>query len=107
MHDVDLDGCLDLVVTAPWDSVRPESPLVYRNNGSGQFSPLPPKHFVSGDEIFGYRAMPIDANGDGAIDFVASEPGPGADGAWETDDDSAQLVTLLNTIGVGPSRCAE
>ena len=107
MHDVDLDGCLDLVVTAPWDSVRPESPLVYRNNGSGQFSPLSPEHFVSGDEIFGYRAMPIDANGDGAIDFVASEPGPGADGAWETDDDSAQLVTLLNTTGVGPSRCVE
>ena len=97
MHDVDLDGCLDLVVTAPWDAVRPESPLVYRNNGSGQFSPLPPEHFVSGDEVFGYRAMPIDANGDGAIDFVASELGPGADGIWETDDDSAQLVTLLNT----------
>lgn len=105
MHDVDLDGCLDLVVTAPWDAVRPESPLVYRNNGSGQFSPLPPEHFVSGDESFGYRAMRIDANGDGAIDFVASELGPGADGTWETDDDSAQLVTLLNTTPAGPVRC--
>ena len=105
MHDVDLDGCLDLVVTAPRDEVRPESPLVYRNNGSGQFSPLSPEHFVSGDESFGYRAMPIDANGDGAVDFVASELGPGADGIWETDDDSAQLVTLLNTTAAGPLRC--
>ena len=107
MHDVDLDGCLDLVATAPWDSIRPESPLVYRNNGSGQFSPLPTEHFVSGEEVFGYLAMPIDANGDGAIDFVASELGPGADGIWETDDDSARLVTLLNTTAGGPVRCAE
>ena len=107
MHDVDLDGCLDLVVTAPWDQIRLESPLVYRNNGSGQFSPLPPGHFVSGGESFGYYAMPIDANGDGAIDFVVSEPGPGADGRWETSDDSARLVTLLNTTVAAPIQCAE
>lgn len=106
MHDVDLDGYLDLVVTRPRDSVRPESPLVYRNNGSGQFSPLPAEHFVSGNESFGYQAMPIDANGDGAVDFVASEPGPGADGIWDTGDDSAQLVTLLNTTA-GRVRCEE
>ena len=66
---------------------------------------MPPEHFVSGDESFGYGAMPIDANGDGSVDFVASEPGPGADGTWETDDDSAQLVTLLNTTPAGPVRC--
>ena len=107
MHDVDLDGCPDLVVTAPRDEIRPESPLVYRNNGSGQFSPLPREHFVSGDDAFGYGAMPVDANGDGAIDFVVSEPGPGADGIWETDDDSARLVTLLNTTVAGPARCVE
>ena len=105
MRDVDLDGCLDLVVTAPRDAIRRESPLVYRNNGSGQLGPLPAEHFVSGDESFGYGAMPIDANGDGAVDFVASEPGPGADGTWETDDDSARLVTLLNTTPAGPVRC--
>ena len=105
MHDVDLDGCLDLVVTAPWDAIRRESPLVYRNNGSGQFGPMAPEHFVSGDESFGYGAMPIDANGDGAVDFVVSEPGPGADGTWETDDDSAQLVTLLNMTHAGPVHC--
>ena len=51
--------------------------------------------------------MPIDANGDGAIDFVVSEPGPGADGIWETSDDSARLVTLLNTTVTGPVRCGE
>ena len=46
--NVHLDGCPDLVVTAPRDEIRPESPLVCRNNGSGQFSPLPREHFVSG-----------------------------------------------------------
>ena len=51
--------------------------------------------------------MPIDANGDGAIYFLASEPGPGADGIWETDDDSAQFVTLLNTTPAGLLRCAQ
>ena len=48
MHDVDLDGCQDLVVTAPVDRIRPRSPLVYRNNGSGQFSPVPPTAFRPG-----------------------------------------------------------
>ena len=107
MHDVDLDGCRDLVVTAPRDEIRRESPLVYRNNGSGQFSPLPRAPFASGDDAFGYGAMPIDANGDGAIDFVVSEPGPGADGIWETDDDSARLVTLLNTTAAAAVLCVE
>ena len=51
--------------------------------------------------------MPIDANGDGAIDFVVSKPGPGADGRWETSDDSARLVTLLNTTVAAPIRCVE
>ena len=98
MHDVDLDGCQDLVVTAPVDRIRPQSPLVYRNNGSGQFSPVPPRRFVPDpDEHFGWGAMPIDANGDGAIDFVVSELGPGRDGIWETNDDATWLVTLLNT----------
>ena len=107
MHDVDLDGCSDLVVTAPRDEIRRESPLVYRNNGSGQFSPLPPERFVFGNDPFGFAAMPIDANGDGAIDFVVAEPGPGPDGIWETNDDSARLVTLLNTTIAGPVRCVE
>ena len=41
--------------------------------------------------------MPIDANGDGVIDFVVSELGPGRDGIWATHDDATWLVTLLNT----------
>ena len=99
MHDVDLDGCQDLVVTAPVDRIRPQSPLVYRNNGSGQFSPMPTRRFLPEDreEYFGWGAMPIDANGDGAVDFVVSELGPGRDGIWQTNDDATRLVTLLNT----------
>ena len=49
----------------------------------------------------------FDINRDGAIDFVVSEPGPGADGIWETNDDSARLVTLLNTTVAAPVRCIE
>ena len=105
MRDVDLDGCLDLVVTAPWDDVRPESPLVYRNNGSGQFSALPPERFAFDGEVFGYRAVPIDADGDEAVDFVQATLGPGADRSWETDDDGLRIVTLLNTTTERRSRC--
>ena len=98
MHDVDVDGCQDLVVTASWDRIRPQSPLAYRNNGSGRFSPMPARRFVPDPtEDFGWGAMPIDANGDGAIDFVVSELGPGRDGIWGTRDDGTRLVTLLNT----------
>ena len=46
-------------------------------------------------------------NGDGAIDFVVSEPGPGADGIRETNDDSARSVTLLNTTFAAPVQCVE
>ena len=99
MHDVDLDGCQDLVVTAPRDRIRRQSPLVYRYNRNGRFSPMSPRPFVPEDPDwhFGWGAMPIDANGDGAIDFVVSELGPGRDGVSGTRDDATWLVTLLNT----------
>ena len=37
MHDVDRDGCADLVMSRIRRPVRTESPLVYRNDGNGRF----------------------------------------------------------------------
>ena len=96
MHDVDLDGCQDLVVTAP---VGPHPAAVPaglpQQRQRAVLAGTPPRRFVlDGDEHFGWGAMPIDANGDGAIDFVVSELGPGRDGIWETADDPTWLVTI-------------
>ena len=41
-YDVDRDGCADLVVSKSWGRIRTESPMVYRNNGSGQFEAMDP-----------------------------------------------------------------
>ena len=49
--------------------------------------------------------MPADVNGDGAIDFVVPYPNDGPDRERGTGDDSAVLMTLLNTASAGPGRC--
>ena len=105
MHDIDLDGCLDLVVTAQQDRIRRESPLVYRNDGSGRLRAMSPVPFAGSDRYFGRHAMPADVNGDGAIDFVVPHRHPGPDRQHDTADDFTILVTLLNTTPPGPIRC--
>ena len=77
MHDVDRDGCVDLVMSrgAP---VRTESPLVYRNDGSGRFQAMSPVPFAGSDRYFGSNAVPADVNGDAAIDFVVPHHGDGS-----------------------------
>ena len=102
---VDLDGCLDLVVTAPCEAVRPASPLVYRNNGSGRFSPLAPEHSFSDDETFGYRAMLIEEHGEGTVrEPLTSSRGNSVSGRTASGDDeeSAHLVTPLNKTAADP-----
>ena len=69
MHDVNRDGCPDLVMLGG-GRVRTESPLVYRNDGSGRFQAMSPVPFVGSSRYFGGGAVPADVNGDGAIDFV-------------------------------------
>ena len=105
MHDVDRDGCPDLVVSRGVAPVRRESPLVYRNNGSGQFRALPARRFAASDDYFGVHAVPVDANGDGLIDVVGPVYNPGPDHRHGTRDDFTNLVTLLNTTGHRPVRC--
>ena len=105
MHDVDLDGCADLVMAWGTGPVRTESPLVYRNNGSGQFEAISPELFARGERFFGYNAVPVDVNGDGEIDFVVPQHDNGPDGKWMTEDDFTTLVTVVNTTAEQPIRC--
>ena len=104
MHDVDRDGCADLVM---WrnTNVRTESPLVYLNDGSGRFRSTSPVPFAGSDHYFGSNAVPADVNGDAAIDFVLPWHHNGPDGRSDTADDFTALVTLLNTTPSGPVRC--
>ena len=104
MQDIDRDGCADLVVQRG-AHVRTESPLVYRNDGSGRFQAMSPVPFVGSAPYFGYRAVTADVNGDAAIDFVVPVRDFGPDGRGGTADDFTLLATLLNTTPAGPLRC--
>ena len=105
MHDVDRDGCADLVMSRTRQPVRTESPLVYRNDGRGRFQAMSPVPFARSDRYFGTHAVPADVNGDAAIDFVVPRLDNGPDGRDGTADDFTTLVTLLNTTPAGPARC--
>ena len=105
VHDVDLDGCEDLVVFAARAHIRVESPLVYRNNGSGQFQAMSPEPFAGDDEYFGRHAVSADVNGDAVIDFVVPHHNEGPDEEWGTDDDFTTFITLVNTTSPQPVRC--
>ena len=106
MHDVDRDGCADLVVSKNGWYIRTESPIVYRNSGSGQLEAMDPTLFVGDDRYFGLQIGPVDVNGDGVIDFVAPQRYEGPDEEWGTKDDFTTLETLLNTTPAGPVRCS-
>ena len=105
MHDVNQDGCADLVMSRGNVNVRTESPLVYRNDGSGRFEAMSAVPFVGSGRYFGFGAVPADVNGDGAIDFVVPYQNNGPDREYGTADDFAMLVTLVNTTPAGPARC--
>ena len=105
MHDVDRDGCADLVMSRSFGRVVTESPLVYRNNGRGRFRAMSPEPFAGSDRHFGSYAVPADVNGDTVIDFVVPHHHNGPDHRYNTADDFTTLVTLLNTTPLGPARC--
>ena len=106
MHDIDLDGCPDLAMVSSLTPVSMQTPLVYRNNGSGQFTALPPAPFLA-TGFDGALAVFADVNGDGAIDLVSPTPHNGPDGEHRTADDYTTLATALNTTPSGPVRCGE
>ena len=105
MHDVDRDGCADLVMSRLGYPVRTESPLVYRNNGSGQFQAMSPEPFAGSDHYFGYNLVPADLNGDAVVDFVLPQHNNGPDDLYGTADDFVRFMVLLNTTTVGSIRC--
>ena len=106
VHDVDRDGCADLVVSKSWGRIRTESPMVYRNSGSGQFKAMDPTLFAGDDRYFGIQAVPADVNGDYVVDFVVPHRDDGPDDEWGSEDDFTTLETLLNTTPAGPVRCS-
>ena len=107
MHDVDRDGCADLVMWRVNAFVSAESPLVYLNDGSGRFGAVSPVPFAGLDRYFGYNAVPAELNGDAAIDFVLPWHDNGPDERHGTADDFTALLTLVNTTPPGPIRCAD
>ena len=105
-HDVDRDGCIDLVMVRQGTRVSRHAPIVYLNNGSNQFRPMPPEPLLRADMYFGDNAAPADVNGDAVVDFVEVELYEGPDGVIHTSDDFARFVTLLNTTPRRSPRCA-
>lgn len=85
--------------------MRTETPLVYRNDGSGRFRAMSPVPFVGSERYFGTHAVPADVNGDTVVDFVVPVHHNGLDGLYNTADDFTTLVTLMNTTPPGPVRC--
>ena len=57
-HDVDRDGCTDLVMVRQLLRVSRHAPVVYLNNGSGQFRPMSPEPFLRAHMYFGDNAAP-------------------------------------------------
>ena len=104
MLDIDRDGCEDIVMANA--NTRPESPIFYLNNGSGQFQPVDPGEMFTGMDWLGIYSAPADVNGDGVIDLVFPQRILGPDDEYGTDDDSTRFLTLLNTTPAGPVRCS-
>ena len=105
MLDIDRDGCEDIVMADGLKPIRPESPIFYLNNGSGQFQPVEPDEMFTGMGWDGLYATPADVNGDTVIDLVFPQRIVGPDDEYGTDDDSTRFLTLLNTTPLRPVRC--
>ena len=105
MLDIDRDGCEDIVMTNVNTLIRPESPIFYLNNGSGQFQPVDPGEMFTSMDWNGIYNVPADVNGDGVTDLVFPQRILGPDDEHGTDDDSTRFLTLLNTTPPRPVRC--
>ena len=103
-RDVDRDGCLDLVMVRTGVRVSRQAPLVYLNNGRGQFRPLSAKPFLRVDRSWyiGNGTVPADVDGDGVTDFVSLEYVNRPDNNLP---EYGVFITLLNDTGRRPIRC--
>ena len=109
IRDLDRDGCPELILGGLETGVTVQSPIAYWNNGRAQFQPMSPKPLLpAGDEqnpYFAHGAWPADVNGDGLIDFVATNTNWGPDEQEGTQDDTTTITVTLNTTGPQPIRC--
>ena len=101
MHDVDRDGCADLVMVRG-GALTIQAPLIYRNNGSGQFQAITPEAPFAGTSR---NIVSAHLNGDEVIDFVYPQHDNGPDNRYHTADDFVTFVAYLNTTPPGPVRC--
>ena len=60
MLDIDRDGCEDIVMANGHNPIRPQSPIFYLNNGSGQFEMLDPGELFTDMEWSGRYSRPAD-----------------------------------------------
>ncbi|MCY4660317.1 MAG: VCBS repeat-containing protein [Acidobacteria bacterium] len=95
MRDINRDGCPDLLLTRNRAPVRRQTPLAYRNNGSGQFRRMAPAPFVGSDRDLGENAMQADVTGNGLTDIVFTT----------FDLRGTVMVALVNTTRPRAVRC--
>ena len=95
LHDVDGDGNDDLI-TALSGSISDASPLLYLNDGAGQFTVPDQMVLTDGDAYYGENSIALDLNNDGRLDFTGTDSSPGPDGEYGTVDDVFNLDTLLS-----------
>ena len=106
MHNIDRDGCADLVMSRD-GAVRTESPLVYRNDGSGRFQAMSPVPFAGSDRSFRYGAVPAVGTlpartlhvGDGAVAVVVSVAGAFRNASTYRASSSAPGVATVTVSG--------
>ncbi len=98
LHDINRDGCPELVMTNQTAPTTRRTPVAYRNNGRGQFRRMSPETFLAPPHDWGHSLMPADVNGDGLVDLVYP--------AFDFDTGEMALVTLLNRTRPRPIRCS-
>lgn len=91
LMDANGDGHDDIVMNSPFATLSNAAPVVYVNDGSGNFVAHDTAPIKNGDQYFGYSVMPIDSNGDGELDFAGIEFESGPDGMFGTADDFVDI----------------
>ena len=105
--DVNKDGITDLLLSYGM-GLRPDAsrPFLFLGRADGSFVAASPDLVTGGDAYFGEDLRALDFNGDGNIDFLHVDSGPGANGTYDgvLTDDISILVTQLGKGALGASQ---